>query len=570
MSADLLNALDEDQRQVAETLHGPVLVTAGAGTGKTRAITHRIAYGVATGEYEPTEVLAVTFTTKAAGEMRERLRELGAAGVQARTFHSAALRQARFFWPHVYGGEFPELVRSKVPLLRESARRLSIDAPQDLVSDIASEIEWAKVNNVRPAEYARLAGDAGRDVPELSAVQIGELYATYEAVKHEAHIMDMEDILLANAAILSEDERVAARVRRQYRWFVVDEFQDVNPLQAALLDLWIGGREDICVVGDPRQAIYSFAGATAEYLTSFDRWYPQAERFELARNYRSTPQILDAANTVFRESRPAGVRLRSQTERGQPVVYQEYPDESAEAAEVVGQVKKLHRSGIPYRGMAVLYRVNAQSQAYQEALGAEQIPYSVRGDVRFFDRPEVRKALTLLRGSARAGPSTDDVADEVRSLLVSIGYTDQPPHGQGTVRDRWESLHSIMTMVADLPSGGSLSDLVAELDRRAETAHAPTMEGVTLATLHSAKGLEWDAVFCVGMHEGSMPLVHASSSGELAEEQRLFYVGITRARRSLAISWSAARSSRSKGRRSPSRFLEPLLPANRGSPGKTG
>lgn len=577
---DLLSSLDPEQRQVAETLRGPVAVLAGAGTGKTRAVTHRIAYGVAAGVYKPTEVLAVTFTTKAAGELRERLRGLGADGVQARTFHSAALRQARYFWPYVYGGEFPELVKSKVPILRKALGRLGTSAPPDLVRDIAAEIEWAKVSNVRPADYGRVAEQEHRQLSELTAVEIGEIYATYEAIKREFVHMDMEDILLANAAILSENERIAAQVRSQYRWFVVDEFQDVNPLQAALLDLWLGGREELCVVGDPRQTIYSFAGATHSYLTEFGRKYPQAERIELVRNYRSTPQIVAAANAVYADSRAAGVQLISQSEAGQPVMYQGYADEAAEAADIASQLKSLHqRNGIAYRQMAVLYRINAQSETYQEALGAQNIPYSIRGDVRFFDRPEVRQAVTLLRGAARAAPPPDPpapdnyhdaatvshgIADEVRSLLGSIGYTDEPPQGTGTVRDRWESLHTLMTMATDLGADGTLTDLVADLDRRAGAAHAPTMEGVTLATVHSAKGLEWDAVFCIGMHEGTMPLFHAKTAGELEEERRLFYVGLTRARYQLSISWSAARSqSRHSNRpdRQPSRYLDALLPA---------
>ena len=564
---DLLTSLDPEQRQVAEALRGPVVVLAGAGTGKTRAITHRIAYGVATGVYKPTEVLAVTFTVKAAGEMRQRLAALGAHGVQARTFHSAALRQVRYFWPRAYGRDVPEIVKSKIPLLRESATRLGMSAPADLIRDIASEIEWAKVSNVRPADYARLADQEHRQVADLPADQVGDVYETYEVVKRESDRMDMEDILLANAAILDEHERIAAQVRSQYRWFVVDEYQDVNPLQAALLDLWLGGRDELCVVGDPRQTIYSFAGATQEYLTTFGRRYQQAQRIELVRNYRSSPQIVAAANAVFRDSRAPGVQLRSQSPAADPVSYTGYDDEAAEAEDVATRVLALHRSGIAYRDIAILYRINAQSQAYQEALGAKRIPFTVRGDVRFFDRPEVRQAVTLLRGSARAGSNDagvgSDVAADVRSLLASMGYTDEPPQGAGTVRDRWESLHTLVTMASDLPEGGTIADLVAELDRRAATAHAPTMDGVTLATLHSAKGLEWDAVFCIGMHEGTMPLIYATEASALEEERRLFYVGITRARSKLSISWAAAREAQSKRRdREPTRYLDPLLPSN--------
>src|SRR5690349_21031453 len=280
---DLLQRLDPEQREVATTLRGPVCVVAGAGTGKTRAITHRIAYGVATGLYRPQEVLAVTYTRRAAGEMGERLRQLEAPGVQTRTFHSAALRQARYFWPQVYGSEFPEVVQSKFALVAEALRRVGERGDTALMRDLSSEIEWAKVSNVRAADYPQAAARAHREVANMTPSDVSALLAAYEDVKRERGRIDMEDILLITAAILADDERVAAQVRRQYRWFVVDEFQDVNPLQATLLDLWLGGRDDVCVVGDPRQTIYSFAGASPRLLTEFTRKHPEAERLELVR-----------------------------------------------------------------------------------------------------------------------------------------------------------------------------------------------------------------------------------------------------------------------------------------------
>ena len=288
----LLSALDPEQREVAMALRGPVRVLAGAGTGKTRAITHRIAYGVATGVYKPTEVLAVTFTTRAAGEMRQRLRALGAEGVQARTFHSAALRQARYFWPKVYSGDLPVLTESKLPLVGGAARRNRVDTEQGTLRDLAAEIEWAKVSNVKPDDYARLAAQRGRSVGSYDPATVAHVFASYEELKREAGRMDMEDVLLCCAALLSEDDRVAAQVHRQYTHFVVDEFQDVSPLQSALLHLWLGGRDSLCVVGDPAQTIYSFAGAEAGYLLDFPRKHPGATCVELVRNYRSTPQVI--------------------------------------------------------------------------------------------------------------------------------------------------------------------------------------------------------------------------------------------------------------------------------------
>src|SRR4051794_6459563 len=295
--ADLLAALDPEQRQVAEALRGPVRVLAGAGTGKTRAITHRIAHGVASGVYAPTEVLAVTFTTRAAGEMRGRLRALGAGPVQARTFHSAALRQLRYFWPHVQGTELPTLTESKIGLLATAARRQRISADQALLRDLASEVEWAKVSNVHPDDYAGVAAQRGRTVTGHDPETVGRVFGSYEEVKRGQGRMDMEDVLLLTAGMLADDERVAAQVRRQYKWFVVDEYQDVSPIQSALLDLWLGGRDELCVVGDPAQTIYSFAGANADYLRDFPRKFPGTTSIELVPNYPSTPQVAQAPNT---------------------------------------------------------------------------------------------------------------------------------------------------------------------------------------------------------------------------------------------------------------------------------
>ena len=563
-SADrLLEALDPEQRQVALALRGPVRVLAGAGTGKTRAITHRIAYGVATGVYNPSEVLAVTFTTRAAGEMRSRLRALGAGAVQARTFHSAALRQARYFWPRVYGGELPVLTESKLPLLGNAARRNRVEADPATLRDLASEVEWAKVSNVRPDDYAGVAQSRGRHVNGQDPATVARVFATYEQVKRDQGRMDMEDVLLVTAALLAEDERVAAQVRRQYRWFVVDEFQDVSPIQAALLDLWLGGRGDLCVVGDPAQTIYSFAGASSSYLTDFPRRHADTTCLELVRNYRSTPQVVAAANHLLAGTASAGVSLRAQQDPGPEVGYAEHADEVAEAEAVAAKILQLRSAGVPMREVAVLFRINAQSEALEEALAARSIPYVVRGAARFFERPEVRQAVTLLRGNARSGgESGDGIVADVKAVLAGMDWTEKAPSGRGKVRDRWESLQAIVSQAEEFAvrDGADLGGFVDELDRRAAEQHAPVAEGVTLATLHAAKGLEWDVVFLVGMHEGTMPIVYADGPAAVEEERRLLYVGMTRARRQLSVSWSLARSPGGRVSRKPSRFLAGLRP----------
>jgi DNA helicase II / ATP-dependent DNA helicase PcrA len=565
MTADrLLEALDPEQREVAQALRGPVRVLAGAGTGKTRAITHRIAYGVATGTYNPAEVLAVTFTTRAAGEMRTRLRALGAPGVQARTFHSAALRQVRWFWPKVYGGEPPQLIESKIPIVAGAARRNRIQVDQGTLRDLASEIEWAKVSNVRPDDYERLAPRRQREVSGLDAASVAHVFGTYEELKREQGRMDMEDVLLIGAALLAEDDRVAATVRQQYKWFVVDEYQDVSPIQAALLDLWLGGRDEICVVGDPAQTIYSFAGARAAYLAEFVRTHPRATSIELVRNYRSTPQVIETANGLLKGSSTGAVSLRAQQPAGEPVAWRELPDEVAEAEAVADDIVALQRAGTPLREIAVLFRINAQSESFEESLASRSVPYVVRGAARFFERPEVRQALALLRASARAGEATgDDLAERVRGVLAGMGWSAEAPAGRGQARDRWESLTALVSQAEEYAAADlapTLEGFVAELDRRAHEQHAPVAEGVTLATLHAAKGLEWDAVFLAGLQDGSVPFTYATTPEAIEEERRLLYVGITRARKRLTLSWSLARNPGGQARRKPSRFLAGLRP----------
>jgi DNA helicase-2/ATP-dependent DNA helicase PcrA len=560
----LLDALDPEQREVAEALRGPVRILAGAGTGKTRAITHRIAHGVAEGIYAPTEVLAVTFTTRAAGEMRGRLRVLGAPGVQARTFHSAALRQLRWFWPTTYGGELPTLTESKIPLIVGAARRLRVQTDQALLRDLASEIEWAKVSNVGPDDYARVADGLGRAVAGLDHEMVGRLFGGYEEVKRSQARMDMEDVLLLTAGMLAEEERVAAQVRAQYRWFVVDEFQDVSPLQSALLDLWLGGRDEICVVGDPAQTIYSFAGADATYLREFPRKFPGTTSVELSRNYRSSPEVVEAANAVLAGSATTSVRLHAQRASGPAVRYAPAADEVAEAGAVAEAVGALLRDGVPASEIGVLFRINAQSEAFEEALASRGLPYVVRGAARFFERAEVKQAVTLLRASVRSDDGGSSLLDLVQATLAGMGWASEAPVTRGQTRDRWESLQALMVMAQQAQEAGqsSASDFVADLDRRAAEQHAPAAGGVTLATLHAAKGLEWDAVFLAGMHDGAMPLSHATTDAEIEEERRLLYVGMTRAREHLVLSWAAARTPGGRGNRRPSRFLDDLLPAS--------
>jgi DNA helicase-2/ATP-dependent DNA helicase PcrA len=484
--------------------------------------------------------------------------------VQARTFHSAALRQVRYFWPKVYGGGPPELIDSKIPMVAGAARRNRLQVDQAKLRDLASEIEWAKVSNVRPDDYERVAPRRGREVSGLDAATVAHVFGSYEELKRDQGRMDMEDVLLIGAALLSEDDRVAAEVRRQYKWFVVDEFQDVSPIQSALLDLWLGGRDEICVVGDPALSIYSFAGARASYLTDFTTRFPGATNVELVRNYRSTPQVIHAANALLKDSTTKSVLLRAQSEAGPELSWREATDEVDEAEAVAEEASKLHQAGVPLREMAVLFRINAQSESFEDALTARGIPYVVRGAARFFERQEVRQALALMRGEVRAGEAASSgLVDQVSAVLTGMGWSTEAPTARGQARDRWESLQALVSQAVDFEAGEvapTLAGFVAELDRRAHEQHAPVAEGVTLATLHTAKGLEWDAVFLCGVQEGSMPIIYADTPAAVEEERRLLYVGITRARKHLWVSWALARNPGGQARRKPSRFLAGLRP----------
>lgn len=567
MSADaLLDALDPEQRAVATALTGPVCVLAGAGTGKTRAITHRIAYGVRTGVYRPASVLAVTFTARAAGEMRVRLRDLGASGVQARTFHAAALRQLGHFWPRVVGGAPPRLLEQKAPLVAEAGRRVGVTVDRVSVRDLSSEIEWAKVSLVTADDYQRAAEAVRRPAPAGQDPQVvARLLTAYEDVKAERGVIDFEDVLLLLAAMLGQRGEVAEEVRAQYRHLVVDEYQDVSPLQQHLLEQWLGGRHDLCVVGDPSQTIYSFAGASPHHLLTFTRRHPRATVVRLVRDYRSTPQVVGLANRVLTATRrpgdPAPLHLVAQQPDGPPVRFTAYDDDEAEASGVAARAARLIASGVPASEIAVLYRTNVQAEAFEQALAAAGVGYQVRGGERFFARRDVRDALVLLRGGARAADPDVPLGEATRDVLRSAGWAPEPPAARGAARERWDALQALVGLADDLAAareGATMVDLVAELDERAAAQHAPTVDGVTLASLHAAKGLEWDAVFLVGLSDGLMPISLAQTDAAVAEERRLLYVGVTRARRHLELSYAAARTPGSRAARRRSRFLDGL------------
>jgi DNA helicase II / ATP-dependent DNA helicase PcrA len=588
ISEALLDGLDPEQREVALAIRGPVCVLAGAGTGKTRAITYRIAYATSLGTMNPAHVLALTFTVRAAGELRGRLRQLGAFGgldtrlVRASTFHAAALRQLNYFWPRVIGGRPPRLIDSKASLVREAAKRARVrlggaaeraaggagGGAGGALADAAAEIEWAKVSQVRPDGYVRAAAAAGRS-PAAGADNLAAVYAAYEELRRERHLIDFESVLELTAAILIDNRAAADQVRDMFRYFVVDEYQDVNPLQKLLLDAWLGDRDDLCVVGDPHQVIYSFTGATPSYLTGFTAEFPGAIVVRLVRDYRSTPQVVAVANQLVRSRLtgvvpPGGAQLISQRPPGPRPLLTEYPDDTEEAGGLAVHVQALLAARVPAHQIAVLVRVNADTERFELALGDAGVPYVIRGAERFYERPVVRQALVLLRGAARGEAASvrcpgggDPLPSSVRHVLTGIGLIPEapgpagPPGGPGgpgagqAARERWESLTAIAQLADDMHAArpeATLTDFAAELTQRADLGHAPVVDGVTLASMHAAKGLEWDAVLLPGLVEGLMPIMHARTADAIEEERRLLYVAVTRAREHLYLSWSPARA----------------------------
>ena len=589
MVADPLTAgLDDEQLDAVLAARGPVCVLAGAGTGKTRTITHRIANLIAGGHVAAGQVLAVTFTQRAAGEMRSRLRTLdattqtaaGVGAVQALTFHAAAHRQLRYFWPRVVGETGWQLLDTKFPVVARAASRTRINTSTDDVRDLAGEIEWAKASLISPEQYPSAVAAAGRDIP-MDAAKVAAVYDAYEALKvrdESVTLLDFDDLLLHTAAAIENDAAVAEEFRDRYRCFVVDEYQDVTPLQQRVLSAWLGDRDDLTVVGDAHQTIYSFTGASPKFLLDFSRQFPDATVVRLERDYRSTPQVVSLANQVIAAARGrvAGSKLQLSGQRppGPAPSFHEHPDETAEAAAVAKAIGRLIESGTAPAEIAVLYRVNAQSEIYEEALTEAGIAYQIRGGEGFFKRQEIKQALLALqRAVERGGAASEGPLPElVRAVLEPLGLTASEPDGT-RARDRWEALSALAELVDDEVAQRPTLDLpglVGELRTRADARHPPVVQGVTLASLHAAKGLEWDAVFLVGLADGTLPISHALAHGPesepVEEERRLLYVGITRARMHLALSWALSRSPGGRQSRKPSRFLNGIAPQARVDP----
>ena len=522
-------------------------ILAGAGSGKTTTITRRIAAQVATGTFRASEVLAVTFTDKAAGEMRERLAALGVEGVRARTFHSAAASQLHHLAPEPFGSILP----SKAPALVQLARKLPKPYRFRPAGDLATEIEWAKNRRVDPESYL---DSLGAHRPPVPPELMRQVWRDYEREKSRRGLVDFEDLLGLAIRLFETDGYALERFQERYLAFTVDEYQDVNPLQQALLERWVGERDDLCVVGDDHQAIYSFTGASAQPLLRMQYVWPRAKVVKLETNYRSTPEVLALANMVG--ARLGGRRkvLRSVAPPGPPVAIEAFASPAEETARVVERIRALRaEQGVAFSDIAVLYRANHRSVEFEEALLDAGVPFVVR-DGGFLQRPAARRMLTSLRRSRATG-----VAGKVRAAAERDGWIEDATETLGERElTRQRDLARLVRLAEELDTGGlRLAGFVEEVEGR---FGASRDRGVNLLTLHRAKGLEFDAVFLPRLQEGELPFKRALGEEALAEERRLFYVGITRARRHLWLSWTERPGQR------PSRFLEELAVAKRGRP----
>jgi DNA helicase-2/ATP-dependent DNA helicase PcrA len=545
----LLEGLTAAQAAAVTSDAQPLCILAGAGSGKTRVLTRRIAYRVATGSADAEHVVAVTFTRKAAGELRHRLATLGLRnGVAAGTFHSLALSQLRHWWAD-RGHHEPTILDRKVRVIAPlmGGRRLG---PAVQPMDIASEIEWAKARGIAPGRYEAEADAAGRR-PPIPADAFAALYERYENEKKRRGLIDFDDLLWMAGTALHDDAQFAAATRWRFRHLFVDEFQDVNPVQFRLLQGWLGDKLDLCVVGDPNQAIYSWNGADPTLLTEFPARFASAEVVSLADNFRSTPQILAVANAVLADSRE-NAELIAHAENGPLPRITAFGNDIDEARGIARAARSAKSPGRTWSSIAVLVRTNAQAVPICEALADAGVPYRLRGDGGLLHQPEIRDAIASLRRVPAATP--------VRSALSDLDEVLATGDGTEERRGNLDELIRLANEFDAIEPGGTTAGFLAWLSTTVK-AEAPDTAGdaVEVVTFHRAKGLEWPVVFIAGLEKGLVPIGHATTPAAEAEERRLLYVAITRAREVVRCSWAERRTFGSRSvPRSPSPYLDPI------------
>jgi DNA helicase-2/ATP-dependent DNA helicase PcrA len=547
MENRIFDRLNDEQAAAVAAVRGPVCILAGAGTGKTTTITRRIANQVFTRTFSTDEILAVTFTEKAAKEMGSRLASLGTRGVRARTFHAEALAQYRHF-----SGDASEILGSKGQILAQLVARLPMPYRFMPLRDVATEIEWAKNSRIASSEYRARLGDHEPPIPEDLMAGV---YAAYERRKERGGLIDFEDLLERTVVLLSEDERALNVVRSRYRAFTVDEYQDVNLLQQALLDAWVGERPDLCVVGDDYQAIFGFTGATPRHLLSFPSRYPTCHEFRLTANYRSTPEVLEVANRLVPRLGGSAKTLRPLRNPGPAPIWREHSTGEQEIEWMIAQMRELHRTGLGWEQIAVLYRINGRSEELEEAFAAGGIPYQVR-DGAFLRRPAARSVIARLKRA-----SSSRVAEAVEKLASSLGWVAEPREDEefeGDEATRQADLTRLVRLAREYPGEGGVGGFLADLTRRFATEEQG--RGVQILTYHRAKGLEFDAVFLPRLEDKELPFALSRTDDEVAEERRLLYVGITRAKEHLFVSWALRREAERRKSPRPSPFLTEIKP----------
>ena len=570
MPDGIFAGLNDEQAQAVACVSGPVVILAGAGSGKTTTVTRRIAHQVAGGTHRPDRILAVTFTDKAAREMGSRLAALGFPGVRVKTFHAEALAQYR-----TLSGRSDEILPSKTPILVPLTQRLPMPHRFVSVRDIAAEIEWARNRRIGPEAYGQAIGER---MPPVPPDLMAGLYGSYERRKRERGLMDFEDLLDRTLDLIEGSDIAAASIRDRYEAFSVDEYQDVNLLQQSLLDAWVGRRRDLCVVGDDYQSIFGFTGATPRYLVEFATRYPDCHVVNLRANYRSTSEVLAIANRLAPRlgSPPRRLVAATATEGPAPTL-RSFAAGADELSWISGEARRLHDAGVPWEEMAVLYRINGRSEPLEQQLARDRIPYQVAG-AAFLRRPAARAVLSALRRATGPeaplkAPDKNEVGEAVQAVVGRMGYRpDAEASGDeatrqadlGRLLDLANEYREAALKAPGTGSDGGIAGFVADLVRR----FAPEEEGrgIQILTYHRSKGKEFDAVFLPRLEERELPFALARSPEDQAEERRLFYVGITRARRHLFLSWAATRDDGPRRRLAPSPFLDEIKPPGAAAP----
>ncbi len=557
-SADeLLAGLTEAQRAAVTSEAAPLCIMAAAGAGKTRVLTRRIAYRCVTGRADPGHTLAVTFTRKAAGELRERLARLGLRdGVAAGTFHSHAAAQLQRWWADRRQNP-PTLLDRKARVLgpivsgRPGLERVPL-------ADLASAIEWAKARTIGPDRFEEAVGVRARLLPPgASPAAVAAVYARYEDEKRRRGLIDFDDLLGRCADALERDPDFAGAQRWRWRHIYVDEFQDLNPLQHRLLLAWLGPSLDLCVVGDPNQAIYGWNGADPTLLTGLTGRWPAAEVLHLDANHRCTEQIVQVAASVLG---PAGGRLRAAGRQGPVPAIRSYETDAAEARAVAAAVSAAHAEGVPWSAMAVLTRTNAQLGAFSSALGAAGVPWFSAATAGLLDDPAVRDLVAEWRGRGH------------QPLRVVLSDLDEALRSTPGPAEAMTGLADTGRAFLALTPGATVAEWLAWLPSAGrDRSAAAGGDAVTLSSFHRSKGLEWDRVWVAGVEEGLVPLGRSDSGPAETEERQLLYVALTRAVEVLSVSWARSRSfgARPVPRR-PSRWLEAMEAATGGDPDPEG